>query len=49
MDDGNDAEHWKAEGKLAAVIETVGLTVADLTQYCRLKGLDAGRLQQRGV
>jgi transposase-like protein len=32
-------EHWPAEAKLAAVIETATLSEVELSQYCREKGL----------
>jgi len=37
--DGNNAEDWKAEDKFAVVVETVGLAQAELSEYCRRKGL----------
>lgn len=33
------SEHWSAEAKLATVIETAALSEAELSQYCREKGL----------
>lgn len=32
-------EDWSAEAKLAVVIETASLSVAELSRYCREKGL----------
>ena len=36
---GKLPEHWPAEAKLAAVIETATLSEVELSQYCREKGL----------
>lgn len=35
----NISEQWSAEAKLAAVIETAAFSEAELSQYCREKGL----------
>lgn len=35
----NQSEKWSAQAKLATVIETAGLAEAELSQYCREKGL----------
>ena len=36
---GKSPEHWPAEAKLAAVIETSALSEIELSQHCREKGL----------
>jgi len=33
------SEQWSAEAKLAVVIETATLGEAELSEYCRTKGL----------
>ncbi|QDX98030.1 hypothetical protein EGD00_14410 [Pectobacterium carotovorum subsp. carotovorum] len=35
----NPPEHWSAEAKLATVIETASVNEAELSEYCREKGL----------
>lgn len=35
----NTSEQWSAEAKLATVIETAAFSEAELSQYCREKGL----------
>ena len=35
----NKSEQWSAEAKLATVIETATLSEAELSEYCRKKGL----------
>ncbi len=38
---GNEqkSEHWSAESKFAVVVETAALSEAELSEYCRKKGL----------
>ncbi|WP_445768132.1 transposase, partial [Rheinheimera sp.] len=33
------SEHWSAEAKFATVLETTSLNEAELSEYCRAKGL----------
>jgi transposase len=37
--DGHNPQQWRSEDKFAVVIETAGLSEAELAQYCRKKGL----------
>ncbi len=36
---GKKSEQWSGEAKLAVVVETAGLSEAELSEYCRGKGL----------
>ena len=36
---GKRSEDWSGEAKLAVVVETAGLSEAQLSEYCRAKGL----------
>ena len=40
------ADQWSAEDKLAIVIETAGLSEAELSAYCREKGLFTEQVKQ---
>ncbi|RUO36062.1 hypothetical protein CWE15_11960 [Aliidiomarina taiwanensis] len=40
------SEQWSADDKLAVVIETAGLSEAELAAYCREKGLFAEQIKQ---
>jgi transposase-like protein len=44
--DNSQAEDWTAEDKLAVVIETAGLNSAQLSEYCRSKGLYPEQIDQ---
>lgn len=44
--DHSKSENWTAEDKLAVVIETAGLNSAQLSEYCRSKGLYPEQVQQ---
>jgi transposase-like protein len=44
--DNSQAEDWKAEDKLAIVIETAGLKSAQLSEYCRSRGLYPEQIDQ---
>jgi transposase-like protein len=37
--DGHNPAQWRSQDKFAVVIETAGLSEAELAQYCRKKGL----------
>ena len=37
--DGQNPEAWRSEDKFAVVVETAGLSEAELGEYCRAKGL----------
>jgi transposase-like protein len=37
--DGHNPEQWRSQNKFAVVIETAGLSEAELAGYCRKKGL----------
>jgi transposase len=39
--DGKNPESWSPENKLAVVVETAALNEAELSEYCRRKGLFA--------
>ncbi|MEE1981081.1 transposase, partial [Shewanella xiamenensis] len=40
------ADDWSAEAKLAVIIETAPLSEAEISQYCREKGLYREQVQQ---
>ena len=40
------SERWSGEAKLAVVIETAALSEAELSQYCRKKGLYAEQIKR---
>jgi len=42
----NNAEQWSADAKLATVIETASMTEAQLSEYCREKGLFAEQVKR---
>ena len=42
----NNAEQWSAEAKLATVIETASMSEAQLSEYCREKGLFAEQVKR---
>jgi transposase-like protein len=42
--DGNNPEQWAPDDKLAVVIETAALNGAELSEYCRRKGLFAEQI-----
>ena len=44
--DNSNPENWSAEDKLAVVIETAALNEAQLSEYCRSKGLYAEQIAQ---
>ena len=44
--DSSNPENWSAEDKLAVVIETAALNEAQLSAYCRSKGLYAEQIAQ---
>jgi transposase-like protein len=44
--DNSNPENWSAEDKLAVVIETATLNEAQLSEYCRSKGLYAEQIEQ---
>ena len=44
--DTSNPENWSAEDKLAVVIETAALNEAQLSEYCRRKGLYAEQIAQ---
>ena len=44
-DGGADPEGWTARDKFAAVIETAAMNEADLSEYCRQRGLYPERLR----
>lgn len=44
--DTRKADDWAAEDKLAAVIETAGLNSAQLSEYCRSRGLYPKQIDQ---
>lgn len=44
--DNSKADGWTAEDKLAVVIETAGLNGAQLSEYCRSKGLYPEQIDQ---
>ena len=37
--DGKHGEQWRSEDKFAVVLETAAMNAADLSEYCRRKGL----------
>jgi transposase-like protein len=44
--DDSKAENWSAEDKLAVVFETMPLNEANLSEYCRSKGLYVEQIRQ---
>lgn len=44
--DSKNSTHWSAEDKLAVVIETAAMNEAQLSEYCRNKGLYAEQIEQ---
>lgn len=44
--DNSKPDNWTAEDKLGVVIETVGLNGAQLSEYCRSKGLYPEQIDQ---
>ena len=44
--DHSKPENWAAEDKLAIIIETAGLNSAQLSEYCRSKGLYLEQIDQ---
>jgi transposase-like protein len=36
---GNNSEQWSSEDKFAVVLETAAMSAAELSEYCRRKGL----------
>ena len=44
--DSTNPAHWSAEDKLAVVIETAAMNEAQLSEYCRSKGLYAEQIEQ---
>ena len=42
--DGKNPEKWSSEDKFAIVLETASLNEAELSQYCRQKGLYAEQI-----
>lgn len=47
-DGGQAAAGWKAADKFAAVVETAALNGAELTVWCREKGLNPGQIRRWG-
>jgi transposase len=43
---GKQTEDWSAEAKFAAVVETASMNAAELSEYCRSKGLYPEQIQQ---
>lgn len=41
---GKNAEEWTSEDKFAVVLETAALNAAELSEYCRRKGLFAEQI-----
>lgn len=37
--ESNDSEKWSAEAKFACIVETASMTEAEISQYCRERGL----------
>ena len=44
--DSSNPENWSAEDKLAVVVETIPLNEAELSEYCRSKGLYTEQIEQ---
>lgn len=44
--DSSNPEKWSAEDKLAVVVETMPLNEAELSEYCRSKGLYTEQIEQ---
>lgn len=44
--DGSNANDWRPEDKFAMVVETLGMAEAELTEYCRRKGLYVEQILQ---
>ena len=44
--DNSNPENWSGEDKLAVVIETAALNEAQLSEYCRSKGLYVEQIEQ---
>jgi transposase len=44
--DHSKPENWAAEDKLAVIIETAGLNIAQLSEYCRSRGLYPEQVDQ---
>ena len=44
--DNSNPESWSSEDKLAVVFETMPFNEADLSEYCRSKGLYAEQIEQ---
>ena len=44
--DSSNPENWSAEDKLAVVVETMPLNEAELSEYCRSKGLYTEQIEQ---
>ena len=42
--DGKNAEEWSSEDKFAVVLETAAMSAAELSAYCRRKGLFAEQI-----
>ena len=42
--DGKNPEHWSPEDKFAVVLETAAMNEAELSEYCRKKGLFAEQI-----
>lgn len=41
---GKNAEEWRSEDKFAVVLETATMSAAELSEYCRRKGLYAEQI-----
>ena len=44
--DNSNPENWSAGDKLAVIVETMSLNKAELSEYCRSKGLYAEQIEQ---
>ena len=44
--DNSNPENWSAGDKLAVIVETMPLNEAELSEYCRSKGLYAEQVEQ---
>lgn len=42
--DGKNSEQWSSEDKFAVVLETAAMNAAELSEYCRRKGLYAEQI-----
>ena len=42
---GNNSEEWNSQDKFAVVLETAAMSAAELSAYCRRKGLYAQQIE----